>query len=233
MSAVVPLPAFKTPEDLAYPTSDGKPMAETDVHRDDMLDLIETLKAIYASNPWVYVSGNLLLFYERGNKRKHVSPDVFVVKGVRKHRRLHYLLWNEGKGPDVVIELTSKSTRKEDLTKKFKLYRDVLKVKEYFMFDPYGEYLKPSLQGFRLVDGDYAPTAPVAGRLPSKELGLHLERVGEELRLYDPASGKWLPSPREVRAAHKQESAARKRAEAEVQKLRRELEGLRRKKHGR
>ena len=67
--------------EVEYPTSDGKPMAETDVHRDLMMDLIRTLGAHYAADPMVYVSGNLLLFYEEGNKRKHVSPDVFVVRG--------------------------------------------------------------------------------------------------------------------------------------------------------
>jgi len=94
-----------------YPTSDGKPMAETDWHRDLMLQLIETLKVRYEADPTVYVSGNLLVFYDRGNKRRHVSPDVFVVFGVRKARRPNYLVWEERKGPDVVIELTSSSTR--------------------------------------------------------------------------------------------------------------------------
>ena len=68
---------------ITYPTSDGKPMAETDTHRDLMTALIETLKAFYAAEPLVYVSGNLLLCYEEGNRRRHVSPDVFVVRGVR------------------------------------------------------------------------------------------------------------------------------------------------------
>src|SRR5438874_83875 len=90
-----------------YPTTDGKPMAETDLHRDLMLALIETLKAFYAAEPLVYVSGNLLLFYEEDNKRKHVSPDVFVVRGVGQYRRDNYLLWEEGHPPRFVIELTS------------------------------------------------------------------------------------------------------------------------------
>ena len=64
-----------------YPTSDGRPMAETDLHRDVMFDLIETLKERFAADPLTYVSGNILLFYEPGNKRRHVSPDVLVVLG--------------------------------------------------------------------------------------------------------------------------------------------------------
>src|SRR5258707_15865144 len=94
-----------------YPTTDGKPMAETDRHRDQMVDLIQTLDNEFIADPNVYVSGNLLIFYARGNRRKHISPDVFFVRGVPKRKRLNYLCWAEGKGPDAAIELTSSSTR--------------------------------------------------------------------------------------------------------------------------
>jgi Uma2 family endonuclease len=210
------VPTDAAPWKNGYPTSDGKPMAETDWHRDLMQDLIQELKAHYAAQERVYVSGNLLLFYERGNRR-HVSPDVFVVKGIAKHDRPNFLLWEE-KGPDVVIELTSSSTRREDVETKYRLYRDTLKVKEYFLFDPDADYLNPPLQGHRLRAGQYHPIRAVAGRLPSRTLGLHLERNGRALRLYDPEAEGWLPTPLE-RAV---------RAEAANERLRREVEALRR-----
>jgi Uma2 family endonuclease len=203
---------------IEYPTSDGRPMAETDWHRDLMFAEIFMLKVWYAKARRVYVSGNLLIYYVPGNKRKHVAPDVFVVRGVSKRKRLYYLLWEEKKSPEMIIELTSKSTRKEDVDTKFKLYRDVLKVQEYFLFDPFGDYLKPPLRGYRLQGGDYLPIEPIAGRLPSEVTGLHLERDGTMLRLYDPASGGWLPTPQEA-----QEQLA-----AENESLRREIELLRR-----
>ena len=112
-----------TPRELApeeknhrvdYPTRDGRPMGETDLHRNDMFDLIETLKLFYEGER-VYVSGNILLFYERGNRRRHVSPDVLVVKGLEHRERDNFLLWEEGKPPNIVIEVTSASTREEDL----------------------------------------------------------------------------------------------------------------------
>jgi Uma2 family endonuclease len=201
-----------------YPTSDGRPMAETDWHRDLMLDLIQTLKAWYASNSNVYVSGNLLLFYRPGDKRRHLSPDVFVVKGVPAHDRPNYLTWQEGKGPDLVIELTSSSTRSEDVNRKFLLYQNTLKVREYFLFDPLGDYLDPPLRGYRLRGRTYAAIRPRKGRLASKVLGLHLEGNGPVLRLYNPLAGEWLPTPLE-RAI---------KAEAETKRLRREVEELRR-----
>ena len=206
---------------ISYPTSDGKPMAETDWHRILMIDLIQTLDGWFAHDPKVYVSGNLLMFYVPGDRRRHLSPDVFVVKGVPKHKRLYYLAWEEKKGPDVVIELTSKSTRNEDLKKKFQLYQDVLKVSEYFLFDPLGDYLKPRLQGFRLQGGKYEPIVPIKDRLPSQTLQLHLEQGGENLRLYDPKSAQWLPTPSEER---RQKQVENDKLRKEVEELRRQLE---------
>jgi Uma2 family endonuclease len=233
-----------------YPTSDGKPIAETDLHRDLMVDLIETLRAHFAADPMFYISGNLLVFYEEGDKRKHVSPDVLVVRGIPKQRREYYLIWAEGKGPDLVIELTSKTTRFEDIKKKMALYRDVLKVPEYILFDPFQDYLKPPMQGYRRVGDQYEPIAPVDGRLPSEILDLHLDRAGIELRLYDPVTGRWLPTSAERNEAARQRAEAeRQRAEvehqraeverqradqadAEIERLRRELEALRGQRNG-
>src|SRR5262249_16267570 len=183
------------------------------------------LKEWYAATTDVYVSGSLLIYYAQGDKRRHVAPDVFVVKGVPNHKRPYYLLWEEGKGPDVAIELSSKSTRREDLNKKFQLYQDVLMVQEYFLFGPFEEYLKPSMQGYRLLEGRYQPIQWVDGRLPSEVLKLHLQRAGQMLRFHDPARGKGLPTPHEKLAL---EQAARQRAEAKVHELHRQLEALRR-----
>jgi Uma2 family endonuclease len=209
-------------------------MGETEVHRDDMISLIQALRNHFAADPMVCVSGNLLLHYVEGDRRRHVSPDVFVVRGVPKRQRLYYLLWEEGRAPDLVIELTSKSTRKEDLEEKFRLYRDELRVREYVLFDPLDEYLKPSLRGYRLVEGEYVPIDLEDGRLPSEVLGLHLERSGSELRVYDPTTGRWLPTAPETEAAlHQAEAAlrgseaARREAEEERDRLRQELEELR------
>ena len=210
-------------------------MAETDYHRELMVALIETLKRFYAEEKSVYISGNLLLFYQKDDKRKHLSPDVFVVWGVGNRLRDNYLLWEEGHSPRFVIELTSSSTRREDTHKKFILYRDVLKVREYFLFDPKGDYLTPSMQGWRLVKGVYKPIRAVEGRLPSQTTGLHLERDGIELRLWNPATQERLlvPADAEHRLRLRAEASAEQaseqakqaseradRAEAELRRLR-------------
>ena len=211
----------RIPDEIDYPDGDGRPMAETPVHRQNLTDLIAMLMAHFLLDPLAYVSGNMFVYYERGNRYRCFAPDVFVVRGVDKERpRRVYKIWEEGRGPDLIIELTSVSTREEDIADKFGLYRD-LRVPEYFLFDPLGEYLTPSLQGHRLVGDDYVPIRPVACRLPSEVLGLHLERDGQRLRLYNPDTGLWLPTPQEAR---EQAEAGRERAEAGRERERAERE---------
>ena len=206
--------------EIDYPTGDGKPMAETEIHLEDMIDTIQVLKDYYAGRPRVYVGGNLLLCYEEGDRRKHVAPDIFVALNVPKEPpRENYLVWKEGKAPDFIAEITSKLTRREDQKKKLAIYRDILRVTEYFLFDPRAEYLDPPLQGFRLVGGDYVRIDPVEGRLPSEVLGLHLERDGTSLRLFNPATGERLPTRLESREAERQRAdEERRNAEAERQR---------------
>ena len=194
--AAIPLPRK---HEIDYPESDGKPMAESDIHLDAMLALIQGLRDHFAQSPDVYVAGNMLLYYEEG-KRSSVAPDVFVVRGIPKHKRMTYLLWREGKAPCFVLEITSKSTRDEDLTKKKSVYAR-LGVEEYFLFDPRGEYLRPQLQGFRLTGGKYQPIPPAKdGSLVSQNLGIRFHPEGESLRPVDVATGRRLLDFDEVRA---------------------------------
>ena len=112
MVASVALVPPRAAKPIRYRTSDGKPMAETDVHRQCMVDAIETLEDYFAGEPRVYVSGDLLLYYEEGNPRRSVAPDAFVVRGVPKGQREIYKLWEEGVPPAWVLEVTSCSTRR-------------------------------------------------------------------------------------------------------------------------
>jgi Uma2 family endonuclease len=185
------IPGFTTP--IEYPSSDGKPMAETDLHRRRMTDLIERLEAFFAAQDNVYVSGNLLVYYEEGNVNRHLSPDCFVVFGVEKRDRQTFRTWAEGAVPSVVFEITSRTTRREDTRTKRAIYQNTWEVDEYFLFDPLEDYLDPSLQGFRRVRGVFQPIKPSkGGSLVSRRLGLTLSRDGDQLRLHDTATGGML-----------------------------------------
>jgi len=234
--------------DVQYPETDGEPMAETDLHAQRMIDLRLMLEERYRDRKDVYVSGNLLLYYVEGDISRSLAPDVFVVMGVAGKLRRVYKLWEEGKGPDFVIEVTSRSTRTEDVGKKRELYRDRLGVKEYFLFDPEGDYLLPRLKGIRFREGKEEEIPEERGRLHSEQLGLHLEAQGSNLVLFDSATGERLIPPGELpelrreaeRRAERAEGRAeraegraageaeeRRKAEAEVQRLQEEIRRLR------
>lgn len=216
-----------------YPVSDGKPMAETEKHRDLMIYFIAALQIHFENNPNVYISGNNFLYWQEGIRKAVVSPDVYVVFGVEKKQRDIYKLWEEGVTPSVIFEFTSKKTRTEDELDKFPLYEKVLEVEEYFRFDPTGDYLRPRLQGFRLQDGRYTPIPLGNDRLFCEQLRLELVMEGERLRLYDPKQQVWLRTPAEEAAYAKEEARradaeaeARWAAEQELERLRTELEAL-------
>jgi Uma2 family endonuclease len=202
-------------EEIEYPESDGKPMAETDTHRNLMSRFIEMLTQHFADRQPAYVSGNNFVYWEEGNPSACVSPDTYVVPGVPQAERNTYRAWLEGgRLPSVVIEFTSRKTRVEDVRKKRPIYEKTLRVPEYFQFDPTGDYLSPRLQGLRLIDGEYVPLELVDGRLRSEQLGLELVMQGSQLRLFDPAAGVFLRDQADERAARKAAEAAREAAEA-------------------
>jgi Uma2 family endonuclease len=184
-----------------YPESDGKPKAETDVHRNLLADLVFSLENYFQPQPDVYVSGNLLVYYVEGNPAKCFAPDVFVVRGVPKGQRRIYKLWEEGVVPQIVIELTSRKTWKEDLQTKWELYRE-LGVQEYFIFDPKYDYLDEALVGYRLENGKYADLEIKDRRVKSEVLKLELIDTGETLRPFDPTTDQFLPNARESAAAY-------------------------------
>ena len=166
-------PARSRRTGVYYPESDGKPMAESDLHRDEMVRAIQTLQGAFAGHPDVYVSGNLLLYYEEGNPTARKAPDVMVVKGVDpspKEGRRSFKSWEEKANPCFILELTSEGTAEEDTLHKRQLY-ERLGVREYFLFDPLNEYLERPLVGYRLIHGRYEPLIPAAdGSVPSRPI---------------------------------------------------------------
>ena len=207
-----------------YAISDGQPLAETNKHRKEINTTLDELEAHFASHADVYVAGCDFMYYERGNRNARLSPDAYVVFGVPKDvERENYKIWEEGGiGPALVIEVTSKKTKRTDEVEKFTLYEQTLKVPEYFLFDP-RPFLRPRirLRGFRLnAAGNYEAIARDAdGRLYSEQLDLHLEEQGRDLRLFDARTGEYLRTPQESEAQRK---IAERRAAEEAQQGKKE-----------
>ncbi|HIK45429.1 MAG TPA: Uma2 family endonuclease, partial [Leptolyngbyaceae cyanobacterium M65_K2018_010] len=150
-------PTGLTTAPIIYPDCDGQPMTESDATRDYLLYCVEVLQLYFKGRPNVYVSGNLFIYYEEGNPKASISPDVFVIFGVSNRKRRSYKTWQEGhKLPNFVLEITSRSTQRQDEEEKPRLYAS-LGIEEYFQYDPTADYLKPQLRGAKLVEGRYQP----------------------------------------------------------------------------
>ena len=209
------------PTPVDYPCSDGQPMAESDFQLEPLVYAITALRTHFHHRKKVYVAGDMFLYHEEGNPRAVVAPDVFVVVGAPVHKRMSYKLWEEPKAPDFVLEITSRSTRTEDQGRKREVYAS-LGVREYWLFDPTGDWLAPPLQGFRLHGGEYRPLPSLALvhgglSLRSEALGLDVRQDEDgRLRFHDPESGEDLPAHEEMRERVEQEVAARRSAEARL-----------------
>jgi Uma2 family endonuclease len=214
-----------TEDDLPY--DDGMPM-ETQRHVLQMYLLLLPLNLHWAGRDDVFVGGNMFVYFSVDQDRRYDfrGPDVFVVQGVTRRERKSWVVWQEGKGPDVVIELLSDSTAERDKTEKKWIYQERLRVPEYFWYDPFSS----EWAGFALTEGAYTPIQPTPqGWLVSRQLGLALVRwegsyQGVEARWLRWATldGEVLPTPEEVaeregqrarQAQHQAEQAQQQAAE--------------------
>ena len=214
---VLSIPYAPTETTDLYPESDGKPMAETDLHIDEIIRMRLIFRRYYAAYPGTYISGNIMMYYEDGRPPKAVSPDLLISFGVGNKPRRTYKIWEEGKPPDFVVEFASKGTVQNDLNTKMKLYAE-LGIPEYFLCDVDRRYLPAPLMGFRLVDGEYVEIPPNAdGGISSAVLGLDFHVLPDSFGIYDPSAGEWLQTPAEAaeaRAERHRERAARDRERA-------------------
>lgn len=219
------------------PLSDEPPM-ETVKHSQELAALLETGDWVLRDRPDVFFSGNISIFYrpeQVTGPNTFRSPDFFLVLGTDRRPRNSWVVWNEGgRYPDLIIELLSKSTRKNDLGPKKKIYQDVFRTPEYYAFDP----LKGTLLGFELIEGRYHDRTPDArGLLWSEAMGHYLGVHEGRLRLFT-RDGELVPTGRErgllaeaaeqrAEAAEQRAKAAEQRADAAEQQTKRLMEQLR------
>ena len=215
-------------DEVFYPCSDGKPMADNMWQADAIMHATGDLRAAL---PTALVAADILMYPEEGNNRNFIAPDVLVGLGLGTRNRSSYFVWVEGKPPDWVLEVASPSTQKKDRDRKRCRYA-AMGVPEYWMFDPKGDAYPrgtPRLQGLKLADGEYLPLpsrlAAGGPMIRSEVLGLDVRVDGELLRFRDAATGRDVPHWSDGQAAAeradaqaKQEAAQRKAAEAKAER---------------
>jgi Uma2 family endonuclease len=217
---------------VVFPPGDlysDEPPLETDLHRDQIDLLIRLLRSLWRDRQDFYVSGNITIYYSPKQRKSEDfrGPDFFVVLGTERRPRKSWVVWEEeGKYPNVIIELLSDSTAQTDRGLKKQIYQDIFRTPDYFWFDPHSL----EFQGFHLVDGGYQPlAADERGWLWSQQLGLYLGIHNNQLRFFS-ADGDLVPSPEETAEAERQRAEAeRQRAETERQqnqRLRAKLQEL-------
>jgi hypothetical protein len=199
MTTLVPKP--QTTE-IFYPSSDGEPLAESYVHLYAILVTLEVLKQ-YLQGIQATVLADQFLYYAQGFPRLRVAPDVMVIFNVAPGGRDNYKIWEEGEVPSVIFEMTSPGTKKQDTEQKKTLYEQ-LGVKEYWLFDPKGEWIEEKLRGYRLRGEEYESISD--GR--SELLQLRLQAEGQLISFYREDNGEKLLIPQELKEALQQEREA-------------------------
>jgi Uma2 family endonuclease len=192
--------------DIVFPPSDlysNEPPLETDFHLRQIILLITCLEWLWRDRNDFYASGNLTVYYSP-NQRKSEDfrgPDFFVVLGTERKPRKSWVVWEEdGKYPNLIIELLSESTATTDRGLKKQIYQDTFRTPEYFWFDP--DTLE--FQGFELMRGQYQAMQPdPRGWLWSQQLQLSLGVQDGKLRFFT-SDGQLVPTPEEAaQAEHK------------------------------
>lgn len=223
--------------DIDLPSEDGEPL-ESHWHRLQINLLGDMLHQHWQDRTDYFAGGNMFVYYSlrQARNRDYKGPDFFVVLDVDGTRsRPSWIVWQEdGRYPDIIIELLSPTTAAEDLGAKKDLYERVFKTSEYFCVDPEDH----TLRGWQLEKSQYAPLqADARGLLWSEQLQLwlgfqegHFQGTPDIwLRFFEP-SGALVPTGEEVAEAERTRAEAeRTRAEAveaENARLRAELERL-------
>ena len=234
-----------------------EPEMESSLHYMQLLLLVTCLEWAWQEQDDFFIGANLTIYFSRQQlkNRDFRGPDFFLIKNTTRSPRNSWVVWEEdGRYPDLIIELLSNSTAQVDRTLKRDLYAERFHTPEYFYFSP--ETLE--FAGFRLDINKYQPILPNAqGWLWSETLGFFLGIHERQLRYFS-LEGILIPTPQEfaqreilkvkqvqqqfeqvqqqfeqaqqqVQQEHQQleqESRRARQAEAELQKLQEKMRSL-------
>ncbi|MBD2528614.1 Uma2 family endonuclease [Nostoc flagelliforme FACHB-838] len=213
-------------QDVIFPPGDlysDEPPLESELHLRQIILFLQCLEWLWRDRNDFYAAGNLTVYYSPHQRKSEFfrGPDFFVVLGTERKTRKSWVVWEEdGKYPNVIVEILSDSTANTDRGLKKTIYQDTFRTPDYFWFDPYTQ----EFAGFHLVDGEYQPLqASEQGYLWSQQLGLYLGAYQGLLRFFT-RDGQLVPTPEETadqiqqqveQAEQKAEQAEQKAEQAE------------------
>ncbi|MBD1933422.1 MULTISPECIES: Uma2 family endonuclease [Cyanophyceae] len=208
-------------EDVIFPPGDldsDEPPLESELHLRQMVLLIQCLEWWWRDRMDFYACGNLTIYYSPRQRKSEQfrGPDFFVVLGTQRKPRKSWVVWEEdGKYPNVIVEILSSKTAATDRGLKKQIYQDIFRTPDYFGFSPDSLEFK----GFHLLDGRYQELEPKAnGWLWSQQLELYLGIHESRLRFFT-AEGQLIPTPEEMAQQERQQKEQAEQQVAEMEAL--------------
>lgn len=206
-----------------------EPEMESSLHYLQLLILVTCLDYLWRDRNDFFIGANLTIYFSRQQLRNRDfrGPDFFLVRDTQKRPRNSWVVWEEdGRYPDLIIELLSDSTANIDRTVKKTLYQNRFRTPEYFWFSP--DTLE--FEGFRLAENQYEAISPnEQGWCWSQMLGFYLGVANRQLRYFTP-DGLLVPTPEEaaeqLRQQVEQQQQQVEQAQARAEQLAQQLRSL-------
>ncbi|MBD2516996.1 Uma2 family endonuclease [Nostoc sp. FACHB-973] len=209
-----------TASEVIYPESDGQPMADNTKQFRWIVTIKENLEILFASQPDVFIAGDLFWYPVAGNPNIKQAPDILVVFGRHKGDRGSYKQFEEDNiPPQVVFEILSPSNTTKEMTNKLLFYQRY-GVEEYYIYDPD----RNELTGFVHSEHWLQQIDQIHGWI-SPRLGIRFQLTPETLEIYHADGYKFL-TPVELEQVRRQERQAKEAALQQLEEERQRYQDL-------
>lgn len=209
-------------EGVYYPEEREDDMGETSIHAKLINKLLAMLLHFFDGRDDVFATTNMNLYFEKGNPRRWYAPDLLVAFGVPNVERSSYLLWREKVFPQVIIEIASDKTWRNDVDEKLRTY-EKWGAEEYYVLDSEFAYLSSPLMAFRRQEEKLVEQEVVDDRIFSPRLNLEIVRAENTFRLFNPNTNEFLLTMEELEEKRRQIELE---AKLEIERLKAEIERL-------
>ncbi len=180
-----------------YPEERTDDMGEASIHISLLADLLKILKLFFKERDDVFLSGNMNVYPEKGNSYNWFAPDLLIAFGVPNVERSSYLLWREGVFPQVVFEIASEKTWRNDVDEKLAKY-ETLGAREYYILDPEFAFLPEPLMAYERKGEKLVKRKVTDEQIFSPHLELEIVRRNNTFRLFNPYTNEFLSTLEEA-----------------------------------